>query len=78
MKRFLKYAAPALALALNISSCSDLATDPMDQNVTTGQKNEAKEMNPEMALAGVSGVAKTLNTYMTVLERHNDFGYPAL
>ena len=78
MKRFLKYAAPALALALNISSCSDLATDPMDQNVTTGQKNEAKEMNPEMALAGVSGVAKTLNTYMTVLNRHNDFGYPAL
>lgn len=78
MKKLLKYAAPAMALALCISSCSDLATEPMDQNVTANQKGNAKELNPDMVLAGVAGVAKTLNTFQTVLARHNDFGYPAL
>lgn len=76
MKRIFTYAASAMALMLG--SCSDLATDPMSQNVTDGQRDEAKEMNPEMVLAGVTGVAKTLNTFQTVLDRHNDFGYPAL
>ncbi len=79
MKNLIKFMAPVLAVAaISITSCSDLDTDPMSQNVTAGQKSEAKEMNPEMALAGVTGVAATLNTFQTILARHNDFGYPAL
>lgn len=77
-KRILKYVAPALAATLVITSCSDLDTDPLTSTVTTGQKVDAKEHNPEMVLAGVTGVAAALNTYMTILDRHNDFGYPAL
>ncbi len=69
---------PALAAAISITSCSDLDTFPMDQNMTSDQKSDAKEQNPEMVLAGVTGVAATLNTFQTVLTTHNDFGYPSL
>lgn len=77
-KRIFKYVAPALAATLVITSCSDLDTNPLTGTVTTEQKIDSKEHNPEMVLAGVTGVAATLNTFMTILDRHNDFGYPAL
>ena len=73
--------APAIvvASALGFSSCADdLDTVPMDSNVTADQKSDAKEQNPEIVMAGVTGIASIMNSFQSVLEKHNDFGYPSL
>lgn len=78
MNKIYKLLVPALAVATALPSCSDLDTVPMDQNLTAGQKEQVKSDNPDMALAGVTGVAGLFNVYMSVLERHDDFGYPSV
>lgn len=81
MNKIYRLAVPALmaATALGMVSCEDdLDTAPLSSTVTADQKADAKEQNPEMVLAGVTGIASIMNSFQTVLEKHSDFGYPAL
>lgn len=63
-----------------MTGCNDLATEPMGQYITSQQKGEAVEANPELALAGVTGITANFSVYNKVYvgESHNDFGYPAV
>lgn len=77
MKKFNKYIALGLG-ALTLASCESLDTNYYGYYVTEEQKQDVLEMNPEMALAGVTGCASIFSTYETVFGNHFDFGYPAV
>jgi PBP1b-binding outer membrane lipoprotein LpoB len=71
------------SLALLFTGCNDLDTLPQGNDVTSKQKGETYELNPERAEAGVNAIFAQFNQYMpneTALgaERHNDFGYPSI
>lgn len=77
MKNFNKYIAVSLC-AMSLASCQDLDTEYLGNYVTTDQKKESLEKNPELALASVTGIFSNYSTYMTVYSNHFDFGYPAI
>ena len=79
MKKFNKYIALALG-ALALTSCEDLDTEYLGYYVTTDQKQNTLEQNPEMAQAGVTGIFASLNKYGQIYgtDAHFDFGYPAI
>lgn len=77
MNKINKYIALGLGV-LTLASCEDLDTKYQGYYVTQEQKDEVLELNPEMALAGVTGCASIFSVYMTVYSYHFDFGYPAL
>lgn len=71
------------SLALLFTGCNDLDTLPQGNDVTSTQKEETYELNPERAEAGVNAIFAQFNQYMpneTALgaARHNDFGYPSI
>ena len=71
------------SLALLFSACNDLDTLPQGNDVTSKQKEETYELNPERAEAGVNAIFAQFNQYMPNesalnAERHNDFGYPSI
>ncbi|MDD4776800.1 MAG: RagB/SusD family nutrient uptake outer membrane protein [Fermentimonas sp.] len=71
------------SLALLFTGCNDLDTLPQGNDVTSKQKGETYELNPERAEAGVNAIFAQFNQYMpneTALgaSRHNDFGYPSV
>ncbi|MDE6809606.1 MAG: RagB/SusD family nutrient uptake outer membrane protein [Muribaculaceae bacterium] len=62
-----------------LTGCNDLDTEYLGYYVTEDQKADVLESNPEMALAGVTGIAATGNMYGSVYDdAHFDFGYPAI
>ncbi|MDE6278730.1 MAG: RagB/SusD family nutrient uptake outer membrane protein, partial [Paramuribaculum sp.] len=80
MKFYNKAIFPAVALAMVCAtSCNDLDTLPQGQYITSEQKGEAIEANPELAKSGVIAISSNFipfcQTYTT--EQHNDFGWPA-
>lgn len=64
--------------ALSVVSCQDLDTEYLGDYVTTDQKSEVLEKNPDMALAGVTAIYSNYNLFGLVYDNHFDFGYPAL
>lgn len=64
--------------SLAFTACEDLDTDLLDYYVTSDQKAAVLERNPEMTVAGVSGIFATASTYCTVYNNHFDFGYPGV
>lgn len=80
----IKYTLIAItSLALLFTACNDLDTLPQGNDVTSKQKEETYELNPERAEAGVNAIFAQFNQYMpneTTLgaSRHNDFGYPSI
>lgn len=81
MNTLFKYTTALLAVAsMSLVSCNDLDTQPNGYYVTTEQKSDAIEKNPELASAGVVGISATYNQYGSVYgeDYHNDFGWPAL
>lgn len=65
------------------ASCSDLDTLPEGDEITTSQKENVYDLNPDRAEAGVNAIFAQFNQYMpneTALgaSRHNDFGYPSI
>lgn len=67
------------ALAVLASSCADdLNTEFLGGYVTTEQKEETLGMDPEKALAGVTGSFTAINQYGAVYDNHFDFGYPSI
>lgn len=64
--------------ALAAVSCQDLDSEYLGAYVTTDQKGNVLEENPDMALAGVTAIYSNYNLYGLVYDNHFDFGYPAL
>ncbi len=64
--------------ALAFTACDDLDTEYQGYYVTTDQKEAVLNRNPQMTVAGVSGIFATASTYMSVYGNHFDFGYPGV
>lgn len=79
MKTINKILSVAVLGAL-MTGCNDLDTLPQGQYITSSQKGQAVEANPELALAGVTGITANFSVHnkVYVVESHNDFGYPAV
>lgn len=72
-----------LAASLLFAGCQDLDTFPEGGMVTSSQKEEVAEMNPERAEAQVNAIFATFSQYMPNssalgANRHNDIGYPTI
>jgi hypothetical protein len=77
MKKFNKYILLGSA-ALAMTSCADLDTEYLGAYVSTDQKAEVLEQNPEMGVAAVAGIFSQLSSPFTISSNHYDFGYPAV
>lgn len=78
MKRNYKYIAAALLGSAALSACNDLEQLPGNYYVTSDQKADAIEANPELAKAGVVGISATYNQCQAIYDEHFDFGWPAV
>lgn len=78
LKNIALYAMGPIMAAMALTACNDLDTLPEDRYVTAGQKEESIEQNPELAKAGVVGIASTYNQLMTVYDLDFDFGWPSV
>ena len=77
MKNINKIFATVLA-GVAMTACNDLNTEYLGYYVTEEQKADVLEANPDMALAGVTGIAATANMFGSVYDAHFDFGYPGV
>lgn len=78
-KQIAAYALGPVMVASALTACNDLDTLPDNYYVTTGQKEEAIGINPELAKAGVVGISSTYNQYCAVYSSaHLDFGWPGV
>ncbi len=79
-KNIAAYALGPVMVASALTGCNDLDTQPENKYVTTGQKEEAISINPELAKAGVVGIASTYNQCGKVYgeDVHLDFGWPGV
>lgn len=79
MKTNLRHIAAFTLASMSLAACNDLDTKPMDQYVTSQEKQEAIASNPELASAGVVGISPTYTPYGAVYDdRHLDTGWPAV
>ena len=65
------------------AACSDLDTLPEGDTITSSQKENVYDLNPDRAEAGVNAIFAQFNQYMPNeaalnASRHNDFGYPSI
>ncbi len=78
MKNSYKIMAAALT-AVTLAGCADLDTEYLGSVVTTQQKEEILAMNPDMALAGVTGCfSKFLTSGFDSNDIHYDYGYSSM
>lgn len=71
------YLSLAAAGAL-FAACNDLDQLPMGSVATEDQKEEAVELNPDIASAAVNSLPSAVNSYMTLFETHQDFGWSSM
>lgn len=80
LKNISSYAAGTMLASMALTACGDLDTLPENYWVTSGQKEEAIEINPSLAKAGVVGISSTYNQFGGVYDvdngAHFDFGWP--
>ena len=67
-----------VAVTLTVTSCNDLDTIEYSGAVSSEQKEEVLELNPDMAQASVNAIASGSYQYMTILSGHCDFGVPSI
>ena len=67
----------AMASTLMVG-CADLDTEPMGRDITTDQKANTVENNPEKVSASVTGITTMFSIYNNVSATHDDFGYPSI
>lgn len=80
MKTVFKYMAVSLA-GLALAACNDLETEPLGSTVTSDQKEQVYQQDPEMAKAAVQSLAqaiKATNSCGASSTRHHDFGVPSI
>ena len=75
--------ASSLLLSLAFAGCQDLDTAPEGDVVTTDQKEDVYELNPERADAAINAIYSQFKEYMPNenalgASRHNDIGYPTI
>ena len=75
--------ASCLVSTLAWTGCQEIDTYPEGGTVTSQQKEEVAELNPDRAEAGVNAIFALFSQYMPNsgalgAERHNDFGYPTI
>ena len=75
--------ASSLLLSLAFTGCQDLDTAPEGDVVTTDQKEDIYELNPERADAAINAIYSQFKEYMPNenalgASRHNDIGYPTI
>lgn len=78
LRNISSYAAGVALVSVAMTACNDLDTAPDNYYVTTGQKEEAIEINPDLAQAGVVGISSSFNQYEAVYSSHIDFGWPSV
>ena len=64
-----------------LASCVNLDPAPSGSTITSEQKSQTVEKNPERVSAGVTGITALFSVYQRGnpdYERHNDFGYGAV
>ena len=64
-----------------LASCVNLDTASSGSTITSEQKSQTVEKNPERVSAGVTGITALFSVYQRGnpdYERHNDFGYGAV
>lgn len=64
--------------AASLGACAELDTVYNDSFVSTEQKQEVLELNPDMASASVMGVFSQFFDIFTISDQHLDFAYPAV
>lgn len=75
--KFTKILLGALAVS-TLGACANLDTEYLDNIVSTDQKQDVLEQNPEMASASVMGVYSAFfKIFSVTTKNHNDFGYPS-
>lgn len=78
----IKYTFIASALAaFTLTGCNDLDTEPLGATITSDQKEEVVEANPERIEASVTAMFSVMNKFGLVYTDesvHNDFGYPTV
>jgi len=73
-----------IGFVLIFAGCSDLDTLPGGDEITSSQKEDVYDRNPDRAEAGVNAIFAQFNQYMPNkdalgdVERHNDIGYPSI
>jgi hypothetical protein len=77
MKKFNKYILLGTA-AVALSACADLDTKYLGSYVSTEQKGEVLEQNPDMGTAAVTGIFSQATSIFTIASSHYDFGYPSV
>lgn len=80
MKNINKLIASAF-IGVALVSCNDLDTVYEGYYVTSDQKAEVLEINPEMAVAGVSGISANFSRYCAIILDSRtdwDYGYPGI
>ena len=75
--KFTKILLGALA-ASSLAACADLDTKYNGGIVSTDQKQEVLEQNPDMASASVMGIYSNFFQIFSISSQHLDFGYPAV
>lgn len=67
------------AVALSMSSCSDLDSTIYSGAVSSETKEEVLELNPDMAAASVNAIPSGAYQHLTIYANaHDDFGLPAI
>lgn len=74
--KFTKIILGALA-AVSLGACADLDTKMFDGSVSSEDKEDVLEQNPDMASASVMGVYSQFFKIFSISTAHIDFGYPA-
>ncbi|MDD2475949.1 MAG: RagB/SusD family nutrient uptake outer membrane protein [Dysgonamonadaceae bacterium] len=73
-----------VSFVLMFAGCSDLDTLPGGDEVTSSQKEDVYDRNPDRAEAGVNAIFAQFNQFTPNkdafgdVERHNDIGYPSI
>ena len=75
MNKYIKASLLAGLAAVAFTSCEDLDVENKSRYVTSEEKEATLVLNPDMAEAGIAGIAASAKQYMSVYDNHFDFGY---
>lgn len=64
--------------SMALVGCADLDTEPNSNTVTSDQKSDVVEQNPDMVSASVAGITTMFSIYGNTSANHTDFGYPSV
>ncbi len=79
IKKYILLAGTPLLFASTAMLTGCMDSEPMGSTVTSDQKKQNAEENPDRLEAGVAGIAANFSQYMANFSsQHSDFGYPSI